>query len=60
MTSNKPPPPEQDFTDSYELPPPVYEVEEELVERRINSDGHYVQMIDGKEVVIERRRTSAP
>ena len=58
MNTEKQPPPEQDFTESSELPPPVYEVEEELVERRINSDGKFVQVIDDQEVVIERRQSN--
>lgn len=51
--------PDADWTESSELkPPPIYEVEEELIERRINSDGQYVEIIDGKEVVVERRKRS--
>ena len=51
------PPPDPD--DSSQLPPPVYEVEEQPVERRINSDGQHVEIIDGKEVIIERRQRPA-
>lgn len=56
MATNHPAPSEPDFEDSAELPPPVYEVEEQPVERRINQDGKYVQIVDGEEVAIERRR----
>jgi hypothetical protein len=51
--------PETEWTESSELaPPPIYEVEEEPIERRINSDGQHVEIVDGKEVVIERRQRS--
>ena len=51
--------PEADWTESSELrPPPIYEVEEEPIERRINSDGQHVEVIDGKEVIVERRKRS--
>ena len=35
-----------------------YEVEEIPLERRLNPDGSYVELIDGKPVVIERRQRS--
>lgn len=51
--------PEAEWNESGELaPPPIYEVEEEPIERRINSDGQHVEIIDGKEVVVERRKRS--
>ncbi len=51
--------PEADWTESSELrPPPIYEVEEEPIERRINSGGQHVEVIDGKEVIVERRKRS--
>ena len=63
MASTTPPPSSQngqnvdaESDDSADLPPPVYEVEEEPVERRMDLDGKYVEVIDGKEVVIERRQ----
>ena len=37
-----------------------YEVEEEPVERRMNAEGKFVQVVDGKEIVIERRNRDAP
>lgn len=46
--------------DSAALPPPIYEVQEELVERRMDLDGRYVEVVDGKEVVIERRQRDQP
>ena len=51
--------PPQDPDESSQLPPPVYEVEEQPVERRINSDGQHVETIDGKEVIVERRQSPA-
>ena len=45
-----------DAEDSSQSPPPIYEVEEEPVERRINLDGKHVEVVDGEEVVIERRQ----
>ena len=47
------PEPAQDVSD---VVPPLYEVEEQLVERRLNPDGKFVQIVDGKEIAIERRR----
>ena len=38
------------------LDPDSYEVEEMEFERRINKDGKFVEIVDGKEVVIERRK----
>ena len=55
MSAHHPTPPEEDLGDSAELPPPVYEVEEEPVERRINPEGKFIHVVDGKEIVIERR-----
>jgi hypothetical protein len=56
--------PPKDAEDSSQLPPPLYEVEEQPVERRINLDGQHVELVNGKEVVIERRQqpgaSSAP
>jgi hypothetical protein len=37
----------------------VDEVEEEPVERRINAEGKLVQVVAGKEIVIERRNRAA-
>ena len=48
--------PPTDAEDSSQSPPPIYEVEEEPVERRINLDGKHVEVVDGEEVVIERRQ----
>ena len=45
-----------DAEDSSQSPPPIYEVEEEPVERRINLDGKHVEVVDGEAVVIERRQ----
>ncbi len=47
--------PPKDADDSSQLPPPLYEVEEQPVERRINPDGLHVEVINGEQVVIERR-----
>lgn len=33
-----------------------YEVEEIPLERRLNPDGSYVELVDGKPIVIERRQ----
>lgn len=38
------------------LDPDSYEVEEMEFERRINKDGVFVKIVDGKEVAIERRK----
>ena len=53
--TNVPTPP-KDAEDSSQLPPPLYEVEEEPVERRINPDGKHVEIVNGEEVVTERRQ----
>ena len=49
-----------DAEDSSQLPPPLYEVEEQPVERRFNTDGKHVAIVNGEEVVIERRRQPDP
>ena len=38
-----------------ELNPDSYEVQEIALERRLNPQGQFVQIVDGKEVVVERR-----
>lgn len=38
------------------LDPDSYEVEEMELERRIHKDGKFVEIVGGKEVVIERRK----
>lgn len=48
--------PASDTDDSSQLPPPLYEVEEQPVERRINPDGNYVEIVNGEKAVIERRQ----